>query len=102
MANDSEKKTTTQKVTFFLKLLEIRLRFVAILVITALIVGYWGTIQNYWERWTRPSPNAQAAASEPHSASDTEFFCPMHPFVIRETPGKCPICGMDLIQRKKG
>ena len=22
--------------------------------------------------------------------------CPMHPQIIRETPGKCPICGMDL------
>ena len=38
---------------FFLKVLEIRLRFVAILVITALAVGYWDNIVNYWERWTR-------------------------------------------------
>lgn len=92
-------KTTVQKVFFFLKLLEIRLRFIAVLLITALVVGYWDTIQNYWERWTRPSPNEQAAV---HAHSETEFFCPMHPFVIRETMGKCPICGMDLIQRKKG
>ena len=95
---DVGKKTAFQKVVFFLKLLEIRLRFVAVLLVTALIVGYWDTIQNYWERWTRPSPQASAG----HTQSETEFFCPMHPFVIRETMGKCPICGMDLIQRKKG
>jgi Cu(I)/Ag(I) efflux system membrane fusion protein len=41
-------------------------------------------------------------------APDIEFFCPMHPSVVRyslepngEVP-KCPICGMPLSQRKKG
>ena len=26
-----------------------------------------------------------------------EYTCPMHPEVIREEPGRCPICGMDLV-----
>ena len=26
----------------------------------------------------------------------TVFTCPMHPEVIRDTPGDCPVCGMAL------
>ncbi|PYF77068.1 copper-transporting P-type ATPase [Pedobacter nutrimenti] len=26
-----------------------------------------------------------------------QFTCPMHPEIIREKPGACPICGMDLV-----
>lgn len=27
----------------------------------------------------------------------TKYTCPMHPQIIRDQPGKCPICGMDLV-----
>jgi len=28
------------------------------------------------------------------------YTCPMHPQVKQDKPGKCPICGMDLVQQK--
>jgi hypothetical protein len=28
-----------------------------------------------------------------------QFTCPMHPEIIREKPGRCPKCGMKLIQK---
>lgn len=31
-----------------------------------------------------------------HGAA-TRFICPMHPQVVQDRPGKCPICGMDLV-----
>ena len=31
---------------------------------------------------------------------ETYYTCPMHPEVIRNAPGKCPGCGMDLIPKK--
>ena len=34
-------------------------------------------------------------------AATTELYtCSMHPEIIRERPGKCPICGMDLVKEK--
>jgi Cu(I)/Ag(I) efflux system membrane fusion protein len=27
-----------------------------------------------------------------------EYRCPMHPDVVRDEPGKCPVCGMDLVK----
>ena len=32
--------------------------------------------------------------------TQTEYACPMHPEVVREGPGSCPICGMDLVPRE--
>jgi Cu(I)/Ag(I) efflux system membrane fusion protein len=37
-------------------------------------------------------------AGEPGQAQagETRWFCPMHPNIVRDRPGSCPICGMDL------
>jgi Cu(I)/Ag(I) efflux system membrane fusion protein len=32
------------------------------------------------------------------SAQLTKYVCPMHPQIIRDHEGSCPICGMDLVQ----
>lgn len=31
---------------------------------------------------------------------DAKYVCPMHPQIIRDKPGNCPICGMDLIKKE--
>jgi Cu(I)/Ag(I) efflux system membrane fusion protein len=31
--------------------------------------------------------------------ADAEYFCPMHPTIVRDKPGECPICGMKLERR---
>jgi Cu(I)/Ag(I) efflux system membrane fusion protein len=30
-----------------------------------------------------------------------EYFCPMHPQIVRDKPGECPVCGMKLEKREK-
>jgi len=30
----------------------------------------------------------------------TQYTCPMHPEVQKNQPGKCPKCGMALVQKK--
>jgi Cu(I)/Ag(I) efflux system membrane fusion protein len=31
----------------------------------------------------------------------TQFTCPMHPFILKDKPGACPLCGMTLVPLKK-
>jgi hypothetical protein len=41
-----------------------------------------------------PAPTGAAAASVPAA---TAYTCPMHPQIHESAPGKCPICGMNLV-----
>jgi Cu(I)/Ag(I) efflux system membrane fusion protein len=35
-----------------------------------------------------------------HAKQEQEIYtCPMHPEIIRDKPGKCPICGMTLVKK---
>lgn len=33
---------------------------------------------------------------------DPKYVCPMHPQIVRDEPGNCPICGMDLVAKTVG
>lgn len=32
---------------------------------------------------------------------DASYVCPMHPQIVRDEPGSCPICGMDLVRQER-
>ena len=42
------------------------------------------------------TPVPAATASSPAAAVGTQWTCPMHPEIVRDGPGSCPICGMAL------
>jgi len=88
--------TRWQKFRLVVKVVELRLRFIVLMAATGLVFGYWDTIWNYYEKWSRP-PGAHHALLAEH-----EHFCPMHPTVVQAEAGSCPICGMPLSKRKKG
>ena len=98
----ARKPSAVKRIFFFVRFLEIRLRFILILVVTALLVGYWDHIENYYERWQRQRGAVGGPGDTAAPLSEFEYYCGMHPFVVRDAPGKCPICGMDLVQRKRG
>jgi membrane fusion protein, copper/silver efflux system len=79
-----------------LRILNVRLRFILLMVVVGLIASQWENIMNRWDRWTRPAATGAAVES-----SDVEYFCPMHPNIVRATEGTCPICGMPLSRRDK-
>lgn len=75
-----------------------RLRFIGVLAVIGIVITQWDLLLAYYDKWTRPGMTDAA-----HAAGDVEWFCPMHPSVVRDnSKDKCPICFMPLSKRKKG
>jgi len=56
---------------------------------------------------SEPDNKGTAAAAAPgvheHAAEQkTIYTCSMHPQIVQDEPGTCPICGMDLVPKKVG
>ncbi len=49
--------------------------------------------------YLQKSPHAAGPAPEAHDGAPGGWTCPMHPEVIRDRPGACPLCGMALEPR---
>lgn len=82
------------------RLAEVRLRIPIILVVAGVVVGRWELIRNHWDRLTRsrtPENNFKLPIS-----NETEYFCPMDPGVVSHGPGRCGVCNMALVRRKRG
>ena len=74
-------------------------RYVLAAVVVALLaiggVGY-GALHAGWAPGLAPA--ATAPRGEQGHVHD-QYTCPMHPQVISDRPGSCPICGMDLVKK---
>lgn len=46
------------------------------------------------------SPAITPAHDDHEHAAGTYYTCPMHPEIVRDAPGTCPICGMALVARQ--
>lgn len=74
-----------------------RLRFIGILALIGITITQWDLLLSYYDKWTRPAVAGDVASGA------FEWFCPMHPAVVRDNPKeKCPVCFMPLSKRKKG
>jgi Cu(I)/Ag(I) efflux system membrane fusion protein len=83
-----------------IRVLQVRLRFVIVLVAAFLVVGLWSNLRNVWD--TLAHRLAGSHTAQQTVSNDTEFFCPMDPGVVSDWPAVCPVCNMDLVRRKKG
>ncbi|MGQ0704297.1 MAG: heavy metal translocating P-type ATPase [Gemmatimonadales bacterium] len=50
----------------------------------------------YLTRGPEPMAAPQPAAAPPRRRAAVRYTCPMHPQIVRDEPGACPICGMAL------
>jgi Cu(I)/Ag(I) efflux system membrane fusion protein len=83
---------------WWLRVVEVRLRFVVIVLLILAVVTQWERLRGAWDdRWhaLQGDPVVSAVSGE------LEYFCPMDPGVVSIWPAICPICNMDLVQRKK-
>ena len=55
---DGPRLTRWQKFRLVVKVVELRLRFVALMAITGLAFAYWDTIANRYDKWMRPAGRA--------------------------------------------
>jgi len=94
----AERRGLRASAVALLRVMQVRFRFIAVLVAAFLVVGRWDLLRSYWDKYTR-TPNSRIA--QPVSA-DMEYFCPMCPGVVSTWPSKCPVCNMALVRRMKG
>ncbi len=59
-----------------------------ILIATLLVLG---VAAFFAVRWLQPEPSGHT-----HSAEKQLYTCGMHPQIVQDKPGDCPICGMKL------
>lgn len=50
-----------------------------------------GSVAHFWR-----APSSSGAAAEVKHAA-VKYQCPMHPTIVQDHPGDCPICGMTLV-----
>ena len=51
------------------------------------------------EHYLAPAPAHEVTTAAAGAAAAVEYTCPMHPEIVRNGPGTCPICGMALEPR---
>ena len=70
----------------------------AVLLIIGLGLGTGGA----WIAIERPAwiPFVQVAKQAEEAEENVKYVGPMHPQIVKDKPGKCPICGMELVKKK--
>ncbi len=77
---------------------KLTLLLVSVAIVTGFVIGRQSTQSDLFV------DGKKAGIEFSDSLSDTQqyYVCPMHPEVTSDSPGSCPICGMDLVLHKHG
>lgn len=49
--------------------------------------------------YSNQKQSAKPAGQQKAQQGQELYTCPMHPFIIKDKPGSCPICGMSLVKK---
>ncbi|NNJ94872.1 MAG: efflux RND transporter periplasmic adaptor subunit [Halobacteria archaeon] len=78
-----------------------RLVLPTVLVIAGIAIGI--ALDRHWLTQgdaNRPISESETALEHAREHADPDYVCPMHADVVSKDPGSCPVCGMDLVERK--
>jgi hypothetical protein len=67
------------------------------LLLIGVIAVLIGTVAVLLWPGTSPTATPHDAHDEHGGKSQQQWTCPMHPQIVRDHPGQCPICNMDLV-----
>lgn len=49
---------------------------------------------------SKPKEATKAVSTSTQKSASGKYQCPMHPTIVKDGPGDCPICGMKLVKMK--
>ncbi len=75
----------------------IRLRFGLLITLCTVLIGCLPSSPEPTETLAEASDDSALEHATKHL--DPKYVCPMHPQIVRDEPGSCPICGMDLVPK---
>jgi len=75
----------------------IRLRFGLLITLCTVLIGCLPSSPEPTETLAEASDDSALEHATKHL--DPKYVCPMHPQIVRDEPGTCPICGMDLVPK---
>lgn len=69
-------------------------KIIVVLLIAVLLIGVFNLLRL---KFTKPKEKSSLERTQDESPQIEYWTCSMHPQVKKDGPGKCPICGMELI-----
>jgi Cu(I)/Ag(I) efflux system membrane fusion protein len=76
-------------------------KVVIVIVALAVVAGAAYITRGRWLPFINKKPAGGFSVPGKEAANPKVcYVCPMHPQIIREKPGECPICGMSLVKKE--
>lgn len=63
-------------------------------IVNIILIGLFVSVIGFISCKDKSAKDAHAGHKEA-----VQYTCPMHPQIVQDKPGKCPICGMDLVPK---
>lgn len=69
-------------------------------IVVTVLVGWWLFFSPYSP--LRHEMAGEHVWKEATLAGVTKYYCTMHPWIVQDKPGNCPLCGMQLVPLEEG
>ena len=75
--------------------------YLALLGGSVLITACSDQSKNNTDMSVMSGENKESALEHAKKHLDPTYVCPMHPNIVKDEPGSCPICGMELVLKEQ-